>query len=441
MITRSVFSYRIDNRLIAAHDALQKLSEVLSVSKISHPLVIASKGATQNGITEAVVRATGIPVDQVGLSQQIQSECTTNRVTRIASQFTAGHHDALIAVGGASVIDTAKAVRLLLTTGTEDVSAYCGIRQLEQSEISLIAIPTTIGIGSEASSSAIIRSSRSGRKLLFCSPTLIPNVTVIDPATTRSLQSMQLATGGLTSLALAIDSATALGTNPLSIELATRAMYLIFTWASRAVSMPIDSEARLQLAVASYLVGQSCSHSRAASVQAIANAICAVSSIQYTQAVSILSPYVIDYHLHKTEPILTQLFERIEKLELLHREQQLELGFKEEQEQITEKHVKSASMFIDTVNILTENLRHILQHTLPTRFYDILDSNGSKAVLPAQFAAIASIAQHDAAMFGAQEEMESQDIVRLLESSYWGYSLDKHTIRSGHQKTPSQEYQ
>ena len=54
MITRSVFSYRIDNRLIAAHDALQKLSEVLSVSKISHPLVIASKGATQNGITEVL---------------------------------------------------------------------------------------------------------------------------------------------------------------------------------------------------------------------------------------------------------------------------------------------------------------------------------------------------------------------------------------------------
>ena len=412
------------HRLLAGHDALQNIAEVVAELNILYPLFIVSAGARQAGVVDLVTRALNQTMSFETI-EGVVSGSSTVLVKHCARQFRLGHHDGIIAIGGGSVIDTAKACALLISRGGEDVSAYVGLRAMKEHLVPVIAIPTVIGFGVEAMQSAIIASSRTGRRLYFSSSNLVCDVTIIDPQTTRSLQQGHIASGALASIALAIESAIGLASNRISISLALRSLQLEFAWAARGTSTPFDTEARFQLALAGYLTGLACSYSRAGSSQAIANCIGAVCPIPYALCLAILAPYTIEYHMHKAYERLAYLYRNLDKNHPI------------DPNQSTDE--QAAEMLLSRMKELAGNLRQSCQQTLPARFYDILAADGRKAISPSQFNTIASMAVYDAAMITSPEEMDTQDVIRVLEAAYWGYPLDRSTIRRGHQKKPFQE--
>ncbi len=434
--------FGLDNTTVAGHDSLQQLGALVAASGMKSPLAIVSTSVANAGIADIVLRSCGIGKDRLGVFQGIPAGSSSSLVGRIAQQYRSGGHDGLLAIGGNSVIDTAKAVGLLVSRGGEDVTAFVGLRAMEEPAVPLIAIPTAIGCVSGGNASAIIESSRTGRRLLFSSPCLAPYATVIDPQTTRSLQPLQIGAGALAVVALALDSATSLAANELGISFSERAIFLAFTWGLRATSSPFDAEARLQLALASQLAGMACALSRPGSVQAIANSLSAMCLIPYTLNLAILSPYTLSYHSHKSQSVLARLetfLRRSDAFAAGEAAVAVQGAGKTTLKELQKEQQEAAQALIERVKSFSDSLRQATQNALPNRLFDILAADGRKATGPSQFNSIAAMAQGDAAMFTAAEEMDMQDIVRVLESAYWGYPLDPATIRKGHQRTPLQE--
>jgi hydroxyacid-oxoacid transhydrogenase len=196
-----------------------------------------------------------------------------------AIQFAETHPmDGIVAVGGGSVIDTAKAVNLYTTYPPADfldyVNAPIGKAMTVPGPLKpLIAIPTTAGTGSETTGVSIFDFTALHAKTGIASRRLKPTLGVLDPENTRTMPSQVAASSGLDILSHAIESFTAIpytsrprpespalrpayqGSNPISDIWALQALRMIAQYLVRAVEDPGDDEARAQMILAAAYAG------------------------------------------------------------------------------------------------------------------------------------------------------------------------------------------
>ncbi len=202
----------------------------------------------------------------------------TDRSFQAASDFvTRGNFDAIVAVGGGSTIDTAKAANLYATYPAdflEYVNAPIGRgRPVPGPLMPLIAIPTTAGTGSETTGVAIFDFVEMRAKTGIAHRFLKPTLGIIDPDNTRTMPSAVAAATGLDVLSHALESYTAIpfnqrprparpierpayqGTNPISDMWAIRALELMAEFLPRAVTDTSDEDARGQMMLAAAIAG------------------------------------------------------------------------------------------------------------------------------------------------------------------------------------------
>lgn len=180
--------------------------------------------------------------------------------------------DAVVAVGGGSVIDTAKVVDICLTFGG-DMSSYQGFNNLPSRMRPLVCIPTTAGTGSEVSMVAVIKDREEGKKLLFGSPFLAPDAAVLDPALLVSLPPRLTAGTGIDALTHCLEAYVAVATvSPMTDSLCLGAMRLLFDNLRSATKSGDDIEARSATLVASTMAGLAFTNAGVGIVHALAHA-------------------------------------------------------------------------------------------------------------------------------------------------------------------------
>jgi alcohol dehydrogenase len=426
-------------RTIAGMDAIQNLADVLHDLNVKKPLLLVSSSVKKAGLVEIVLTAGEIDKQAAVVHDGIEAGSSTNTVAEIVALYLHGDHDGIIAVGGGSVLDTAKAVNLVVSqthestqTESADLRSIGGLHANNRNDLThmspLIAIPTTAGPGSAASQTAIIHSPLTGRRILLSFPELAPHTSILDPQMLRTLPPTITAAGALSALGIAIESITSLAANPISTHHATRAATIIFNTAVQAVQAPHDLELRLQLALASHLAGTASSQARASLTQAMSNSLGAFCKIPYSTASLVLLPYALEYNLHKSIEELAKLYQEVEPEAFLPSPNHTEIPS-----------ATAAQLLIDKVRGLATALRQSVGNNLITRFFDLLSPDGEKMLEPHQFESIALIALGDASILYSREELDAQDIIRILEAAYWGYPLDRDIIRKGHQNKPLRE--
>jgi hydroxyacid-oxoacid transhydrogenase len=195
-----------------------------------------------------------------------------------ARSLDSGDIEAFVAVGGGSVLDTAKAVNLYTTYPTEDFLTYVNPpigagRPVPGPLKPLLAVPTTAGTGSETTGVAIFDLTRLHAKTGIANRRLKPTLGYLDPENTRTLPPAVAASSGLDVLSHAIESYTAIpydtrplparpslrpayqGSNPISDVWALQALRIVDRWLLRAVEDPSDEEARAQMLLAASYAG------------------------------------------------------------------------------------------------------------------------------------------------------------------------------------------
>ncbi|MGD9274425.1 MAG: iron-containing alcohol dehydrogenase, partial [Desulfobacterales bacterium] len=204
--------------------------------------------------------------------------------------------DCLVAIGGGSPIDCAKAISVVASNGGQ-VRDFEGYGKISGAVLPLIAIPTTAGSGSEVTFSAVVTDSREHFKFSIKDPKIAPRVALVDPEMTLSMPAALTAATGMDALTHAIEAYTAKAAEPLSDAVALHAVELITTHLRAAVSEGQNIEARSGMLLGSLLAAIAFSHSDVAAVHCIAEALGGQYDLPHGVCNAVTLPAVMEYNL------------------------------------------------------------------------------------------------------------------------------------------------
>jgi alcohol dehydrogenase len=284
-------------KTIAGHQALEHLPFELSALSVNRPMVITDKGVRGAGLlalVEAIFSASQAPLAAVFYDVPVDSSLTT--VRNAAQEYRDKQCDCLIAIGGGSVIDTSKAVNILVSEGGDDLLQYSGAHNLKRALKPLFVVPTTSGTGSEVTMVAVISDLEAGVKIPFTSYYLLPNAAVLDPRMTLTLPPLITAATAMDALTHAVEAYTCLAANPMSDAYATAAIQKISRNLLAVMDNPKDAQGRLELAQASTMAGIAFSNSMVGMVHSLGHSIGAICHLPHGMCMSILLPYVLEYN-------------------------------------------------------------------------------------------------------------------------------------------------
>lgn len=259
-------------------------------------LIVTDEGVQAAGLLQGIERS----LEENTICYTIFNEVEPNPSAKVVEkglQFLKEERcDVVLAVGGGSSIDTAKAIAAM-ATNEGNILDYEGVGLLSNEPIPLIAIPTTAGTGSEVTASTIITNKETLFKAAIISPHLFPKMALLDPLLTIKCPQSITAATGMDALTHAIESYTSKTATPVSDALALHAMKLISQHIEKAYFVGTNIESRKQMLVASMLAGYAFSQSRLGNVHAISQAFGGIFNIAHGIANATLLPFVMKYNL------------------------------------------------------------------------------------------------------------------------------------------------
>ena len=294
---------------MSGENALENLPHELKMMGAKKPIVLTDAILAKCGTLDKVQKAfKGFDIDVTETYTEIPPDSSIKVINEIAGIFKAKGCDSIIALGGGSVIDTAKGLRIVIEQGGTDIMDYMGLDSLPRKDrIAFAVIPTTSGTGSECTNVAVIANPDKNVKMEFISYDLLPDFAVLDPRMTETMPPKITANTGVDALVHAIEGYTCLQKNPLSQSYAFAAIRLITTFLPKAVLEGGNHEYRLAMSNAATMAGIAFSNSMVGLVHAIGHAVGGVAHVPHGIAMSILLPHVMKFNLETLKPAYAEL--------------------------------------------------------------------------------------------------------------------------------------
>ena len=294
---------------MSGENALENLPHELKMMGAKKPIVLTDAILAKCGTLDKVQKAfKGFDIDVTETYTEIPPDSSIKVINEIAGIFKAKGCDSIIALGGGSVIDTAKGLRIVIEQGGTDIMDYMGLDSLPRKDrIAFAVIPTTSGTGSECTNVAVIANPDKNVKMEFISYDLLPDFAVLDPRMTETMPPKITANTGVDALVHAIEGYTCLQKNPLSQSYAFAAIRLITTFLPKAVLEGGNHEYRLAMSNAATMTGIAFSNSMVGLVHAIGHAVGGVAHVPHGIAMSILLPHVMKFNLETLKPAYAEL--------------------------------------------------------------------------------------------------------------------------------------
>lgn len=294
---KSFYEFYCPVKIVAGLAALEHMPFELSMLQSKRPMVITDKGVIAAGLLKHVEGAfAGTGVTLGAIFDDVPPDSSLETVRDAARVYREQGCDAILAVGGGSVIDTSKGVNILVSEGGDDLEKFAGAHHLKRPLKPLFVVPTTAGTGSEATMVAVISDRARGVKIPFTSYFLMPNAAILDPRMTMTMPPHITAMTAMDAMTHAIESYTGLAQNPLSEAFASRAIRKISENLLKVMDNPQDAEGRLALAQASTLAGVAFSNSMVGLVHALGHSLGALSHLPHGLCMNLFLPYVLDYN-------------------------------------------------------------------------------------------------------------------------------------------------
>ena len=307
-MSESFFEFFCPVKILAGSAALEHVPYELASIGATKPLIITDKGVRAAGLVDVVLGAMlNAAVEYPPVYDDVPPDSSTDVVADIARVYRSRGCDSLIALGGGSVIDTAKAVNVLVSEGGDDLHAYSGTGVVKRRLRPLFVLPTTSGTGSEATSVAVIRDSKTGNKLPFMSPFLMPDAAVLDPRLTLGLPPFFTAATGMDAMTHAVEAYLCLAKNPLSDAYATAAIRKISEHLVPLLDDMKNPTRRLEVALGATMAGVAFSNSMVGLVHSLGHSVGALCHVPHGVCMSVFLPYVLEYNLDTRRDAIGEL--------------------------------------------------------------------------------------------------------------------------------------
>ena len=257
---------------------------------LAKPLLAALKAArTDHVVFDAVTADAPIPVVEAGIAR-----------------FKAERCDAIVAIGGGSVIDAAKVIGLAAANKKKpkDLAGY--FRGLS-GPVPIYAVPTTAGTGSEVTVAAVISDPKAGRKLVVADTRIVPDMAALDPQLMTGLPREVTAATGMDALTHAVEAYIGDWATPYTDRMARAATAMIWHYLPRAFDQGSDLLARERMALASTYAGLAFTRANVGNVHAMAHQLGGRYHTPHGLANAMLLPHVLRFSAHPARKRLAQL--------------------------------------------------------------------------------------------------------------------------------------
>ena len=242
-------------RIISGHNALDRIPDTLADLCAKIPLIITDRGVSDAGLLGVVTDALTGHVTIGDVADDVPQDSDVRIVNRLADTYRQKNCDSIIAIGGGSVMDTAKGVNIVVSENADDLMKFSGAGVLKKALKPLIVIPTTAGTGSEVTLVSVIKDHEKHLKMTFVSYFLLPDAAILDSRMTTTLPPMMTAATAMDAMTHAVEAYTGLAKNPLSDSCALAAIRLISDNLLKVMNNPGDKDGRLALANAATMAG------------------------------------------------------------------------------------------------------------------------------------------------------------------------------------------
>lgn len=290
------FSFSLPTRIEYGKGSIEKLPQFLKEFNVKKPLFITGSGSTRKVL---LPKAT-VYLDRAGIKYAVFNKVEANpkdyNVEEAAKFAIENKTDGIIALGGGSPIDAAKAASAIISYGGT-LKDYYGKGRVKGPVQPFIVIPTTAGSGSEVTFSSVITDTSETFKKTVKSEYFGPKVALLDPDLLVSLPAGTTAATGIDALTHAIEAYSCTVSEPISDSCALYAIELISENIREAVFNPSNMDARSGMLIGSTLAGIAFSHSDVASVHCMAEAMGSLYDAAHGVCNAILLPYVMEYSM------------------------------------------------------------------------------------------------------------------------------------------------
>jgi alcohol dehydrogenase class IV len=280
--------------LLVGGGSVSRLPVVLQSLGMSNPLFVVDPGVFRLGLTDAIldtVRAKGLALE---VFFDVVEDPTDVSVAQAVDRIVQGKHDGVVAIGGGSAIDTAKAAAIVHSTG-ENIRELKVPRIVDLDVMPLVAIPTTAGTGSEVTRACVITDTERHEKMLILGTAALPAAAIVDFELTLSCPYRVTVDTGLDALTHALEALVNRNRNPHADALALSALKLIGANLEIACSEPDNRAAREAMMLGATHAGLAVSNTSTALVHGLSRPVGAFFHVPHGLSNAMLLPLVTEY--------------------------------------------------------------------------------------------------------------------------------------------------
>jgi alcohol dehydrogenase class IV len=295
MAPSDTFQFVHMTKIVAGPGTSDQAGDELRALGATRAIIVTDRGIAASNLLDKLQPG----LDRASLAYDIFNEIEPNpaagAVERAAEQARRSGADAVLAIGGGSPIDAGKMVAVLAKFGGT-VGDYEGIGIVSEPTLPLVAVPTTVGTGSEVTRGAVITDTDRNIKMVVVSPHLFPRIAILDPLLLEKLPPQITAATGMDSLTQALEGYVSRGANPISDALNLEALRLIAENLRLAVARN-DPEALANMQIATTMQGMGFHNSGLGLVHAMSNTVGGMFGTAHGVTNAVILPHVMAFNV------------------------------------------------------------------------------------------------------------------------------------------------
>ncbi len=290
-----VVTYLSPSEIVFGAGASKQIGGKLKQLDVKRVLLVADKGVAGAGLLEGIKASVADEGIVFAEFLDVVPNPTVKNVYEGLSAYKEGKCEAIVAVGGGSVLDTGKTIAMMANE-TGHLLDFAGYETFQNPPAPLIAVPTTAGTGSEVTQWAVITDEDQHYKLSYGGRFFISKVAVVDPLLTLSMPKKLTAETGMDALTHAVEAFTATNATPYSNAFAEKAIRLIYNNLLTAYEDGRNVEARTNMMYGQMLAGLAFSNSAIGTVHGLAHQLGGLYNTPHGLANAMLLPYVMEFN-------------------------------------------------------------------------------------------------------------------------------------------------
>jgi len=292
----SARTFRIPRLVITGPGSSAQVAEEVKKLKVKKGLIVTDRVLVNLGLIDGVKQALQQSALPFAVFDGVSTEPVTEFVQDGLRAYRENGCDYVLAVGGGSAIDTAKAIAVM-AKNAGSITDYQGFDRIPKAGAPVIAIPMTAGTGSEVTPFTIVTDTQRNVKMLISSPFLMPEIAIVDSQLTHSMPQSLTAATGIDALTHAIEAYVSRKSQPLADVFCLSAIRLISGNLRRAWSNGTDGEAREKTMLGALQAGIAFSNSSVALVHGMARPIGAYFHVPHGASNAALLSVVTEFSL------------------------------------------------------------------------------------------------------------------------------------------------